>query len=80
MEIVQNESGLNDRLLRPLSANFLADTLLLKQGWISRQQLYYISGRSRQKQLRLAEELGVNKYRNKLADVLSPIRLWRTFA
>ncbi|MEA3238561.1 MAG: 7-cyano-7-deazaguanine synthase, partial [Candidatus Bipolaricaulota bacterium] len=36
MGIVSVESGLDDRLLRPLSANLLPDTLPVKEGWISR--------------------------------------------
>lgn len=62
MDIVENESGLKDRLLRPLSANLLPDTLPAKEGWISRAQLYSISGRSRQEQVILAETFGINHY------------------
>ncbi len=62
MDTIQIESGLNDRLLRPLSANLLPDTLPVKEGWISRTDLYSISGRSRKEQIRLAQELGINKY------------------
>ena len=62
MDIAAVESGLGDRLLRPLSANLLPDTLPVKRGWISRDDLFSISGRSRQEQVRLAEELGITDY------------------
>ena len=62
MDIVAAESGLGDRLLRPLSANLLPDTLPVKEGWISREDLFSISGRSRQDQMRLAAELGITDY------------------
>lgn len=62
MDIVAEESGVGDRLLRPLSANLLPDTLPVKEGWISRADLFSISGRSRQEQIRLAAELGISDY------------------
>jgi len=62
MGIVSAESGLDDRLLRPLSANLLPDTLPVKEGWISRGDLFSISGRSRQEQMRLADEFGITDY------------------
>ncbi len=62
MAIAAEESGLGDRLLRPLSANLLPDTLPVVEGWISRAALFSISGRSRQAQIALAEELGITDY------------------
>ena len=62
LDIAAVESGLGDRLLRPLSANLLPDTLPVKEGWISREDLFSISGRSRQDQMRLAAELGITDY------------------
>ncbi len=56
------ESGLDDRLLRPLCARHLPDTLPVKEGWIQREDLLAIHGRSRQEQMRLAEEFGVADY------------------
>jgi len=60
--LVAEESGLGDRLLRPLSANLLPDTLPVKKGWLKREDLYSISGRSRAPQRTLAEELGIVDY------------------
>ncbi|MFC2081624.1 hypothetical protein ACFLR0_00360 [Candidatus Bipolaricaulota bacterium] len=56
------ESGLGDRLLRPLCANLLPETLPVKQGWLKREDLLSIQGRSRQQQMALAKELGVDDY------------------
>lgn len=56
------ESGLGDRLLRPLCAQLLPDTLPVTEGWIQRDELLAIQGRSRGEQMRLAEELGVTDY------------------
>jgi tRNA U34 2-thiouridine synthase MnmA/TrmU len=62
LDTIQIESGLGDRLLRPLSANLLADTLPVKQGWLSKTELYSISGRGRQEQIRLAQKFGITSY------------------
>lgn len=56
------ESGLGDRLLRPLCAQHLPDTLPVKEGWIKREDLLAIHGRSRHEQMHLAEEFGVSDY------------------
>jgi len=56
------ESGLGDRLLRPLSANLLPDTLPVREGWLRREDLLAIQGRSRERQMALAKELGVTDY------------------
>lgn len=56
------ESGLGDRLLRPLSANLLPDTLPVREGWLRREDLLAIQGRSRERQTALARELGVTDY------------------
>jgi tRNA-uridine 2-sulfurtransferase len=56
------ESGLGDRLLRPLCAQHLPDTYPVKQGWIPREDLLSIHGRSRHEQMRLAAEFGIADY------------------
>ena len=62
LDITAEESGLGDRLLRPLSANLLPDTLPVKEGWIAREDLFSISGRSRQEQIALAKQFGITDY------------------
>ena len=62
MELIKKESGLGDRLLRPLSAKLLEPTLPEEEGWVDRDKLLDIEGRSRKVQLKLAEELGIQNY------------------
>ena len=57
-----DESGLGDRLLRPLCGQLLPDTLPVTEGWIRRDELLAIQGRSRGEQMRLAVEFGVSDY------------------
>ncbi|MGD8329677.1 MAG: thiamine biosynthesis protein [Acidobacteriota bacterium] len=59
---VEKESGLEGLLLRPLSAKLLPATLPEQHGWVDRERLYDISGRSRKRQMELAEELGIIDY------------------
>ena len=57
-----DESGLGSRLLRPLCAGLLPDTLPVTEGWIRREDLLSIHGRSRHEQMRLADELAITSY------------------
>lgn len=59
LRIVERESGLTGRLVRPLSAKLLEPTLPEKAGLLDRERLEDISGRSRQRQMALASELGI---------------------
>lgn len=61
MNIVAQESGLGDRLLRPLSARLLPPTFPEREGWIDRGALLALSGRDRNPQLRLAEQWGLQR-------------------
>ena len=62
LAIAAEESGLGDRLLRPLCANLLPDTRPVVEGWIRKDELFAIHGRSRSTQMALAEEFGVTDY------------------
>lgn len=62
LEIVEREAGLKDYLLRPLSAKLLEPTVFEKQGLIDREKLLDISGRSRKRQIELAEFFGISDY------------------
>ena len=55
-------SGLKGLILRPLSAKLLPPTLAEEKGWVDREKLYEISGRSRKQQMDLARRLGITKY------------------
>lgn len=62
MPLVSNESGAQDRLLRPLSAKLLPPTLPEREGWVCREQLFDFSGRSRKPQMSLAEKFKIDEY------------------
>ncbi len=62
LKIVAEESGTKDVLLRPLSARLLEPTLPEREGWVDRDKLFEISGRSRETQFELAERLGIKSY------------------
>ncbi|MCW8825989.1 MAG: tRNA (5-methylaminomethyl-2-thiouridylate)-methyltransferase [Gammaproteobacteria bacterium] len=62
MPIVANESGAEDRLLRPLCAQNLPLTLPEREGWVDRDKLYDFSGRGRKPQMALAAEFGFEDY------------------
>jgi len=59
---IARESGLEDRLLRPLSALLLPPTLPEREGWVDRSQLMGFHGRTRKPQMALASELGLGQY------------------
>jgi len=56
---VAHLSGIGDRLLRPLSARLLKPTLPEREGLADRQRLLDIFGRSRRRQMALAEAYGI---------------------
>ena len=62
INLIERESGLADRILRPLSAQHFDPTLPEREGIVDRNKLLNISGRSRRVQFDLAEELGVTDY------------------
>lgn len=62
LRIIERESGLDGRLLRPLSAKLLPPTRAEEEGLVDREQLLDISGRSRGRQMALAKELGVTEW------------------
>ncbi|WP_347246106.1 hypothetical protein [Thermogutta sp.] len=57
--ITAYESGLQDRLLRPLSAKCLPPTLPEREGYVDREKLYAFTGRSRKPLWALARQLGL---------------------
>ena len=59
LKIVEKESGLEGKLLRPLSALHLKPTFYEEKGLIDRSKLMGIKGRSRKVQLDLAKEHGL---------------------
>jgi len=62
MPIIAKQSGAEDRLLRPLSAQNLPPTLPEREGWVDREKLFDFSGRGRKPQMALAKEYGFDDY------------------
>ena len=62
LQAAGEESGLGDRLVRPLSANLLPETLPVREGWLRKEDLYAMQGRSREPQMALAAEFGIDDY------------------
>lgn len=62
MPIIAEESGADDRLLRPLCAKNLPMTLPEREGWIDREKLFDFSGRTRKPQMELAEQFGFKDF------------------
>lgn len=62
LDLVASMSGVGDLLLRPLSARLLPETLPEREGWVERDCLLDLSGRSRRRQMDLAQEWGIGEY------------------
>lgn len=59
MPLIAEESGAEDRLLRPLCAKLLEPTLPEREGWVHRDGLYDFRGRNRKPQLSLASSMSI---------------------
>ena len=55
LKLIERESGLEGLILRPLSAKLLKPTVPERRGWVDRDKLLAIKGRSRKVQLELAK-------------------------
>ncbi len=62
MRMIEKEAGLEGFILRPLSAKLLPATIPEKEGWVDREKLLNIQGRSRKPQIALAELFGIHDY------------------
>jgi len=62
LQTVLNESNCDGLLLRPMSAKKLAPTIAEENGWVDRDRLEGITGRSRERQLALAKEIGLEDF------------------
>jgi tRNA U34 2-thiouridine synthase MnmA/TrmU len=62
MTQIQEECGLGDRLVRPLSGRLLPETYPVLRGYLRQDQLLDIRGRSRERQMQLAAEWEITKY------------------
>lgn len=62
LDMIEKETGLKGRLLRPLSARHLPPTIPEQEGSLDRERLLSIKGRSRKEQERLAFDLSIDDY------------------
>ncbi|MBL0712772.1 MAG: tRNA 4-thiouridine(8) synthase ThiI [Desulfosarcina sp.] len=62
LRYVEKHSGFDGYILRPLSARNLPETIPEKEGWVERERLLDLSGRTRKPQIRLAAEFGLTDY------------------
>ena len=62
MQMIAAESGFPEYLLRPLSAAHFEPTVPELEGWVDRNKLLAITGRSRKTQISLAAEKGIRDY------------------
>lgn len=62
LSIVETESGMKGLILRPLSAKLLPPTTPELKGWVDRDKLLSISGRSRKPQMSLAKKYNISQY------------------
>jgi tRNA-uridine 2-sulfurtransferase len=62
MLVIEEESGLKGRMLRPLSASLLEPTVAEQAGLVDRSKLKAIQGRSRQPQIAMTKEYGMADY------------------
>ncbi len=57
-------SGIKDLIVRPLSQKLLPDTLPIREGWINKDDMLDIQGRTRQRQMELAKEFNITEFPN----------------
>ncbi len=62
LQKVLDESSCDGLLLRPLSAKMLKPTIAEENGWVDREKLEAIVGRSRDRQLEMVEEIGLKDF------------------
>jgi hypothetical protein len=62
LNLIAKEAGIPGLILRPLSAKLLDPTIPETEGWVDREKLLDISGRSRKTQIAQAKLLGITEY------------------
>lgn len=62
LKMIEEESGLEGLVLRPLSAKLLPETIPEKCGWVKRSKLLNFNGRSRKPQIELARNFNLKDY------------------
>ena len=62
LKTIERDSGLSGLVLRPLSAGLLDPTIPETKGWVDREKLLSLAGRSRKPQMALAKDLDLENY------------------
>ncbi|MGH2668371.1 MAG: hypothetical protein ACRDH5_04495 [bacterium] len=62
LKLIEKECGIPGLLLRPLSARHLPPTIPEQRGWVDRERLLGISGRSRKEQMAWSAAWGISDY------------------
>lgn len=62
LQTVLQDGDVEGLLLRPMSAKVLKETTPEEKGWVDREKLEGITGRSRDRQLELAKEIGLEDF------------------
>ena len=62
MRHIEREADLDGLILRPLSAKLLSPSVPENEGWVDRERMLNIQGRSRRPQIELAERYGIRDY------------------
>lgn len=63
LKLEERASGWENMIVRPLSAKLLPQTIPEREGWVDRNKLEHIRGKSRKPQIALAREFGIDGYR-----------------
>ncbi len=59
---IEKKTDLKDRILRPISAKFLPETIYEANGLVDREKLGDISGKSRKRQMELVEKFEIKEF------------------
>jgi hypothetical protein len=62
MNLIERESGLEGQILRPLSARHMPPTEAELKGWVDRERLLALEGRSRKPQIAMAAAYGIKDF------------------
>ncbi len=62
LDLIEREAGLQGKILRPLSAKLLPETEAEEKGFVAKESLRDISGRSRKPQIEMTKEFNITNY------------------
>lgn len=62
LNVIERDSRTRGRLLRPLSAKLMSETVAEEEGLVDRSKLLDFSGRGRSRQIELAQSMGIDDF------------------